>query len=119
PDIAVRQTASAGNLSAGSEYPFEVTVANQGQSDALGTKLRLELPLAGAFTSIVPPFGFYGRITRRNGRTGVDVGRLAAGESLTFMVHVRADTPGALSHVASVSTISRESDRSNNTDTKT
>ncbi len=113
-DVTVTKTAP-GNVDAGSDFDYSITVTNNGPSTAADVTLSDPLPGEVSFVSVAPAGP---TCTEAAGTIDCDFGTLASGASevVTVTVTAQDDPAGPFDNTATVATSTPESDSTNNDD---
>jgi uncharacterized repeat protein (TIGR01451 family) len=109
-DIAVTKTVDNAAPNVGDTVTFTISATNNGPDDATGVALTDSLPFGFGFVSAAPSQGSY------DDATGLwTIGNLANGASVTMLMSVTIDEPGALVNTIAVSASDQpDPDTSNN-----
>ena len=106
-DLAVTQTQSPTFLRAGDNLTYQLTVTNQGPSDATGVTLVNRLPQGVEFISVQPGFP---DCNESDGVVSCSLGNLASGESVSARILAGVPAPMSGTVVNSASVIANEAD---------
>ena len=104
PDLSLSDTAQA-SVNNGQRYSYTLVAAGTGGSAAAGVTVTDALPGSVHIDSAAATKGSCtssGSPTTLGGTVSCEVGRLAAGRSVTVTIQVTADTPGTVSDSAAV-----------------
>ena len=98
-DLAVTKSASPDPVTVGNDLTYNVTVTNNGPSDATNVMLSDTLPGGVTFVSATPS---QGSCSEASGAITCDLGNLANGATATIEIVVTSTTEGSISNTATV-----------------